>query len=105
MTFEYHNDPDKTAAVHLAPGVATSGDVGYLDEDGYLWLSDRRIDMIISGGVNIYPAEIEGVLQGHPDGRRRRRHRRARRGVRRAGQGDRRPARRRGAVATSWPRR
>ena len=67
MTFEYHNDPDKTASVHRAPGVATSGDVGYLDEDGYLWLSDRRIDMIISGGVNIYPAEIEGVLQGHPD--------------------------------------
>ena len=66
MDFEYHNDPDKTAAVHLEPGVATSGDVGYLDDDGYLWLSDRRIDMIISGGVNIYPAEIEGVLQGHP---------------------------------------
>ena len=66
MQFTYHNDPAKTEAVHLAPGVATSGDVGYLDEDGYLWLSDRRIDMIISGGVNIYPAEIEGVLQGHP---------------------------------------
>ncbi len=67
MEFTYHNDPAKTEAVHLRPGVATSGDVGYLDEDGYLWLSDRRIDMIISGGVNIYPAEIEGVLQGHPD--------------------------------------
>ena len=67
MAFEYHNDPEKTAAVHLAPGVATSGDIGYVDADGYLWLSDRRIDMIISGGVNIYPAEIEGVLQGHPD--------------------------------------
>ncbi|MGI9053683.1 MAG: AMP-binding protein [Ilumatobacteraceae bacterium] len=66
MQFTYHNDPAKTEAVHLAPGVATSGDVGYLDEEGYLWLSDRRIDMIISGGVNIYPAEIEGVLQGHP---------------------------------------
>ena len=66
-TFTYHNDPAKTDAVHLEPGVATSGDVGYLDDDGYLWLSDRRIDMIISGGVNIYPAEIEGVLQGHPD--------------------------------------
>ena len=47
------------------PGVYTTGDVGYLDEDGYLWLSDRKIDMIISGGVNIYPAEIEGVLGGH----------------------------------------
>ena len=44
----------------------TTGDVGYLDDDGYLWLSDRKIDMIISGGVNIYPAEIEGVLGGHP---------------------------------------
>ena len=43
----------------------TTGDVGYLDDDGYLWLSDRKIDMIISGGVNIYPAEIEGVLGGH----------------------------------------
>ncbi|SVD70757.1 uncharacterized protein METZ01_LOCUS423611, partial [marine metagenome] len=41
--------------------------VGFLDEDGYLWLSDRKIDMIISGGVNIYPAEIEGVLGGHPE--------------------------------------
>jgi long-chain acyl-CoA synthetase len=64
--FEYHNAPEKTAEAHLEPGVFTSGDVGYLDEDGYLWLSDRKIDMIISGGVNIYPAEIEGVLGGHP---------------------------------------
>jgi long-chain acyl-CoA synthetase len=60
--FEYHNDPDKTAAAHLEPGVFTTGDVGHIDEDGYLWLSDRKIDMIISGGVNIYPAEIEAVL-------------------------------------------
>ena len=43
------------------------GDVGYLDEEGFLFLSDRRIDMIISGGVNIYPAEIEGALVSHPD--------------------------------------
>jgi long-chain acyl-CoA synthetase len=63
--FEYHNAPEKTAEVHREPGVFTSGDVGYLDDDGYLWLSDRKIDMIISGGVNIYPAEIEGVLGGH----------------------------------------
>ena len=63
--FEYHNAPEKTADVHLEPGVFTTGDVGYLDDDGYLWLSDRKIDMIISGGVNIYPAEIEGVLGGH----------------------------------------
>ncbi len=65
--FEYHNAPEKTAEAHLEPGVFTTGDVGYLDTDGYLWLSDRKIDMIISGGVNIYPAEIEGVLGGHPD--------------------------------------
>ncbi len=65
--FEYHNAPEKTAEVHLEPGVATSGDVGYLDDEGFLWLSDRKIDMIISGGVNIYPAEIEGVLGGHDD--------------------------------------
>jgi long-chain acyl-CoA synthetase len=64
--FEYHGDPDKTAAAHRSPGVFTLGDVGYLDDEGYLHLSDRRIDMIISGGVNIYPAEIEGVLAAHP---------------------------------------
>ncbi|MEL6982851.1 MAG: AMP-binding protein [Actinomycetota bacterium] len=65
MDFEYHNAPEKTAEAHLEPGVFTTGDVGHLDDDGYLWLSDRRIDMIISGGVNIYPAEIEQVLGGH----------------------------------------
>ncbi|MDX2380895.1 MAG: AMP-binding protein, partial [Acidimicrobiia bacterium] len=64
--FEYHNAPEKTAEAHLEPGVFTSGDVGYVDEDGFLWLSDRKIDMIISGGVNIYPKEIEGVLVAHP---------------------------------------
>ncbi|HWL64528.1 MAG TPA: acyl-CoA synthetase, partial [Actinomycetota bacterium] len=46
--------------------VYTYGDVGHLDEDGYLFLSDRKIDMIVSGGVNIYPAEIESVLITHP---------------------------------------
>ena len=66
MDFTYHKDESKTAAAHLEPGVFTTGDVGHLDDDGYLWLSDRRIDMIISGGVNIYPAEIEGVLAAHP---------------------------------------
>lgn len=64
--FEYHNEPEKTKAVHLEPGVFTFGDIGYFDDDGYLYLSDRKIDMIISGGVNIYPAEIEGVLATHP---------------------------------------
>ncbi|MDJ0770784.1 MAG: AMP-binding protein [Ilumatobacter sp.] len=62
----YHNAPEKTAAAHLAPGVVTVGDIGYLDDDGYLFLSDREIDMIISGGVNIYPAEIEARLVTHP---------------------------------------
>ena len=60
--FTYHNDEAKTRESHLEPGVFTTGDIGYLDTDGFLWLSDRKIDMIISGGVNIYPAEIEGVI-------------------------------------------
>ena len=64
--FQFHNDPDKTAASHQN-GYFTAGDVGYLDEDGYLFLCDRRSDLIISGGVNIYPAEIEAVLLSHPD--------------------------------------
>ena len=63
--FEYHKAPEKTAEAHLEPGVFTTGDIGYLDGDGYLWLSDRKIDMIISGGVNIYPAEIEAVIAEH----------------------------------------
>lgn len=64
--FEYYKDAEKTAAAHLEPGVYTFGDVGFVDEDGHLFMSDRKIDMIISGGVNIYPAEIEGVLVAHP---------------------------------------
>ena len=64
--FRYHNAEDKTEAAHLEPGVGTLGDIGYLDDEGYLFLSDRRIDMIISGGVNIYPAEIESTLVAHP---------------------------------------
>lgn len=64
--FEYHKDPEKTAEAHLEPGVFTVGDIGYLDDDGSLFMSDRKIDMIISGGVNIYPKEIEGVLLTHP---------------------------------------
>jgi long-chain acyl-CoA synthetase len=63
--FEYFKDPVKTAASHLA-GFVTVGDIGYLDEDGYLFLCDRRSDVIISGGVNIYPAEVEGLLVTHP---------------------------------------
>jgi long-chain acyl-CoA synthetase len=64
--FEYLGEPEKTAEAHSEPGFITMGDIGYLDADGYLYLSDRKIDMIISGGVNIYPAEIEGVLAAHP---------------------------------------
>ncbi len=62
----YHNDPEKTAAAHQGAGLFTTGDVGWMDAEGYLYLTDRKIDMIISGGVNIYPAEIEAVLASHP---------------------------------------
>jgi long-chain acyl-CoA synthetase len=64
-TFEYHGDEAKTQAAWNA-GFFTVGDAGYLDSDGYLFLCDRKADMIISGGVNIYPAEIEAVLIEHP---------------------------------------
>jgi acyl-CoA synthetase (AMP-forming)/AMP-acid ligase II len=63
--FEYHNDPEKTAASHLGSW-STLGDVGKLDEDGFLYLTDRKANMIISGGVNIYPQETENVLTQHP---------------------------------------
>jgi len=63
--FEYYKDPEKTAKSRRGE-FRTVGDMGYLDEDGYLFLSDRKADMIISGGVNIYPAEIESVLITHP---------------------------------------
>lgn len=65
-SFEYHNDPEKTAAQHRGEHF-TVGDAGYLDEDGYLFLADRKSDMVISGGVNIYPREIEDCLLTHPD--------------------------------------
>jgi long-chain acyl-CoA synthetase len=64
-TFEYHRDAEKTKAARVGD-LFTLGDIGYLDEDGYLFLCDRKSDMIISGGVNIYPAEIEGELACHP---------------------------------------
>jgi fatty-acyl-CoA synthase len=64
--FEYHNDPEKTRSIHNEKGWRTLGDIGYLDEDGYLYLTDRKAHMIISGGVNIYPQEAENVLAGHP---------------------------------------
>jgi acyl-CoA synthetase (AMP-forming)/AMP-acid ligase II len=64
--FEYYNDPEKTAGSRHPKGWTTLGDVGYLDEDGYLYLTDRKHFMIISGGVNIYPQEAENVLITHP---------------------------------------
>ncbi len=68
MPFEYHNEPEKTReAQHPQhPNWSTIGDMGYLDEEEFLYLTDRKAFMIISGGVNIYPAEIESVLTMHP---------------------------------------
>jgi acyl-CoA synthetase (AMP-forming)/AMP-acid ligase II len=64
--FEYHNDPGKTAEAFNDRGWSSLGDMGHLDEDGYLYLSDRRTNLILSGGVNIYPQEIENELTLHP---------------------------------------
>jgi acyl-CoA synthetase (AMP-forming)/AMP-acid ligase II len=64
--FEYFKDPDKTASVSNDRGWRTLGDVGYVDEDGYLYLTDRSTFMIVSGGVNIYPQEAENLLIMHP---------------------------------------
>ncbi|GAA0334304.1 acyl-CoA synthetase [Sphingomonas oligophenolica] len=64
--FIYHGDPEKTAAARNEQGWTTVGDVGYLDEDGYLFLTDRGGFMIITGGVNVYPQEIENLLVTHP---------------------------------------
>lgn len=62
----YHNDPEKSAAAHLEPGVFTLGEIGYLDDDGFVYITDRFSDMVVSGGVNLYPAEAENVLIEHP---------------------------------------
>lgn len=66
-SFAYMNDPEKTKSAINDQGWATYGDIGHLDEEGYLYLSDRRDDLILSGGVNVYPFEIESVLSRHPD--------------------------------------
>jgi long-chain acyl-CoA synthetase len=63
----YVHDPEKSRAAHLSPGVFTLGEIGYVDDDGYVYITDRVSDMVISGGVNIYPAEAEQVLAKHPD--------------------------------------
>jgi fatty-acyl-CoA synthase len=65
-TFEYHRDPEKTKSVWDPRGWSWLGDVGRVDDEGYLYLTDRASNMIISGGVNIYPREIEDVLVMHP---------------------------------------
>jgi long-chain acyl-CoA synthetase len=63
--FTYHDDPDQTAAAFRGRRFSL-GDDGHLDEDGYLYIADRSKDMIITGGTNVYPAEVEGVLLDHP---------------------------------------
>ena len=65
-SFEYHKDAAKTAQSRNAKGWSTLGDIGYVDEEGYLYLTDRKANMIISGGVNIYPQEAENLLVTHP---------------------------------------
>lgn len=65
-SFAYHNDPAKTAATYGDDGWFSVGDMGYLDDEGYLFITDRQADMVISGGVNIYPREIENCLYEHP---------------------------------------
>ncbi len=63
----YEGDPAKTAEAHLAPGVFTLGEIGKVDTDGYVYITDRFSDMVVSGGVNVYPAEAEQALVKHPD--------------------------------------
>jgi acyl-CoA synthetase (AMP-forming)/AMP-acid ligase II len=64
--FEYHDDPKKTASMRNTDGWGTVGDMGYVDDEGYLYLTDRKSFMVISGGVNIYPQEVENLLVLHP---------------------------------------
>jgi long-chain acyl-CoA synthetase len=62
----YHHDPDKTASAYVAPGVLTLGDIGRVDDDGFVYITDRAADVVVSGGVNLYPAEGEQCLIAHP---------------------------------------
>jgi long-chain acyl-CoA synthetase len=64
--FSYHQDPDRTAKAYDEEGRSTLGDIGYVDSDGYLYLTDRKDHMVISAGVNVFPQEAENVLIGHP---------------------------------------
>jgi acyl-coenzyme A synthetase/AMP-(fatty) acid ligase len=63
----YPNDAEKTKAANIAPGVFTLGEIGYVNDGGFVYITDRFSDMVVSGGVNIYPAEAEQVLVQHPD--------------------------------------
>ncbi|MBB35067.1 MAG: acyl-CoA synthetase [Hirschia sp.] len=63
--FIYHKDPDRTREAHDSGGRSTLGDIGYVDEEGYVYLTDRRSNMVISGGVNVYPQEAENRLMSH----------------------------------------
>ncbi|MEQ9260105.1 MAG: AMP-binding protein [Roseovarius sp.] len=65
--FDYWKDPEKTQSSRLPGGLATTGDIGYVDEAGYLYLADRKDFTVISGGINIYPKEIEDCLIAHPE--------------------------------------
>ena len=62
----YHDDPKRSAAAHVAPGVFTLGEIGRIDPDGWVYVTDRFADMVVTGGVNVYPAEMEQVLVEHP---------------------------------------
>ena len=88
-TFEYHLDDEKTRNSRLPNGWSTIGDIGRVDGDGFLYLTDRKAYMIISGGVNVYPQEAENLLTMHPRRARRRRDRSARRRSGRGGEGHR----------------
>ena len=66
LNFTYLNDAEKTRQARNTRGWTTVGDLGHLDDEGYLYLSDRRVDLILSGGVNVYPQEAENVLLTHP---------------------------------------
>lgn len=65
--FEYYKDAENTRGAMREDGWGTFGDIGYLDDEGYLYLTDRQSHMIVSGGVNIYPQEAENVLYAHPE--------------------------------------
>ena len=62
----YHQDPEKTAKAYVRPGAFTLGDMGHIDEEGFIFITDRLSDMVVSGGVNLYPSESENVLREHP---------------------------------------